>query len=57
MIVSTVWEAVEYFKPWRSSQGILSSRRRCLDALDGCAARAAGFFITAAKTAGLLLWD
>ncbi|MGR9163076.1 DUF982 domain-containing protein [Rhizobium leguminosarum] len=59
LIVSTVWEAVEYLKRWPSKRGrdYRVARQHCLDALDGlCSARAAQTsFITAAKTAGLLV--
>ncbi|WP_184377928.1 DUF982 domain-containing protein [Rhizobium sp. BK619] len=59
LIVSTVWEAVEYLKRWPSKRGrhYRVARQHCLDALDGLRSpRAAqASFITAAKTAGLLL--
>ncbi|TBC93725.1 DUF982 domain-containing protein [Rhizobium leguminosarum] len=59
LIVSTVWEAVEYLKRWPSKRGrdYRVARQHCLDALDGlCSPRAAQTsFITAAKTAGLLV--
>ncbi|MBY5662190.1 DUF982 domain-containing protein [Rhizobium leguminosarum] len=59
LIVSTVWEAVEYLKRWPSKRGRDSrvARQHCLDALDGLRSpRAAqASFITAAKTAGLLV--
>ncbi|WP_179610804.1 DUF982 domain-containing protein [Rhizobium leguminosarum] len=59
LIVSTVWEAVEYLKRWPSKRGrhYRAARQHCLDALDGLRSpRAAqASFITAAKTAGLLL--
>ncbi|ANM10036.1 hypothetical protein AMK06_CH01591 [Rhizobium sp. N541] len=59
LIVSTVWEAVEYLKRWPNKRGrdYRVARQHCLDALDGLRSpRAAqASFITAAKTAGLLL--
>ncbi|EJC70474.1 Protein of unknown function (DUF982) [Rhizobium leguminosarum bv. viciae WSM1455] len=59
LIVSTVWEAVEYLKRWPSKRGrdYRVARQHCLDALDGLRSpRAAqASFITAAKTAGLLV--
>ncbi|WP_197727719.1 DUF982 domain-containing protein [Rhizobium leguminosarum] len=59
LIVSTVWEAVEYLKRWPSKRGrdYRVARQDCLDALDGlCSPRTAQTsFITAAKTAGLLV--
>ncbi|MEI1250928.1 DUF982 domain-containing protein [Rhizobium aouanii] len=59
LIVSTVWEAVEYLKRWPSKRGrdYRVARQHCLDALDGIRSpRAAqASFITAAKAAGLLV--
>lgn len=59
LIVSTVWEAVEYLKRWPSKRGrdYRVARQHCLDALDGLRSpRAAqASFITAVKTAGLLV--
>ncbi|NKK81009.1 DUF982 domain-containing protein [Rhizobium leguminosarum] len=58
LIVSTVWEAVEYLKRWPSKRGrdYRVACQHCLDALDGLRSpRAAqASFITAAKTAGSL---
>ncbi|AHG44850.1 hypothetical protein RLEG12_17110 [Rhizobium leguminosarum bv. trifolii CB782] len=59
LIVSTVWEALEYLKRWpkKRERDYRIARQHCLDALDGLRSpRAAqASFITAAKTAGLLL--
>jgi hypothetical protein len=59
LIVSTVWEAVEYLKQWPSKRGrhYRIARQHCLDALDGLRSPGAAqaSFITAVKTAGLLL--
>jgi len=59
LIVSTVWDAVEYLKRWPGKRGrdYRVAFQRCLDALDGlCSPRAArASFVAAAKTAGLLV--
>lgn len=59
IIVTTVWDAVEYLKRWPAnrSREYRIALQRCLDALDGlCSPHAAQVsFVTAAKTAGLLL--
>ena len=59
LIVSTVWDAVEYLKRWPGKRGrdYRIALQRCQDALDGlCSPRAAqASFVAAAKTAGLLV--
>ncbi len=59
LIVSTAWDAVEYLKRWPGKRGrdYRVALQHCLDALDGLRSpRAAqASFVTAAKTAGLLL--
>ncbi|MBY4607508.1 DUF982 domain-containing protein [Rhizobium sp. 9T] len=58
LIVSTVWDAVEYLKrcPGKRGRDYRIALQHCLDALDGLRSpRAAqASFVTAAKTAGLL---
>ncbi|MBY3598220.1 DUF982 domain-containing protein [Rhizobium bangladeshense] len=59
LIVSTAWDAVEYLKRWPGKRGrdYRIALQHCLDALDGLRSpRTAQLsFVTAAKTAGLLL--
>lgn len=59
LIVSTVWDAVEYLKRWPGKRGrdYRVALQHCLDALDGLRSPRAAWasFVAAAKTAGLLV--
>lgn len=59
LIVSTVWDAVEYLKRWPGKRGrdYRVALQHCLDALDGLRSPRAAWtsFVAAAKAAGLLV--
>jgi hypothetical protein len=59
LIISSVWEAIEFLKGWPAARGkeYRTALRHCLDALDGLRSPKMAHlsFLRAAETAGLLV--